>query len=278
MKRTLTSAGIAFLSLIGMVFFQACSKTGHGSTVEKTFVLVHGAWQAPWVWDQVKERLEKTGQRVIIVALPAHGDDHTSPAKVTLDIYRDVVINAINAANAKRSGKSKVILVGHSMAGMVISEVAESIPEQIEKMVYIGAYLPVNNQSLLDLANTDAQSYLGTELMMSPDKLTLGIATENITKTFCQDGSDAIKQQLLARYRPEPTIPFTDSAHLSTAFKSTHKYYIHTLQDHVVGPDLQNRMIAASNILKVYPINSSHCPFLSKPDEVTEILLDIINH
>lgn len=251
----------------------------------KTFVLVHGAWQAPWVWDVVKSQLEAAGQKVVIVQLPGHGSDTTSPVTLTLDKYRDVVIKAINDLNhdapekddnVKATTGQKVILVGHSLAGMVISEVAEAIPGQIEKLVYIGAYLPANGQSLLDLANTDAQSLLGKALVFHP--ATLGVPPDSIANIFCQDGSTEVKQLLVGRYRDEPLIPFTNQVSLTAGnFGRTDKYYIHTLLDHVVGPDLQNRMIATTQITasKVYPINTSHSPFLSHPDKVTEILLKI---
>lgn len=90
----------------------ACS--GHyNETVrpQKTYVLVHGAWQAPYVWEDVKTTLEKNGNKVIVVQLPAHGSDTTSPANVTINAYRDKVINTVNSVNGK------VILVGHSMGG-----------------------------------------------------------------------------------------------------------------------------------------------------------------
>lgn len=181
------------------------------------------------------------------------------------------MIAAINAADGK------VVLVGHSMGGMVVSIVAEAIPDRIEKLVYIGAFLPANGQSLGDLAATDAQSILGPNLVPSADHLTLDIKQDQIVNIFCQDGSDAIKAQVIAKFRAEPAIPFGDKAVLTAAnFGKVDKYYIHTLQDHAVGIDLQHRMANAAGITKTYNLDSSHCPFLSMPDKVTATLLTII--
>nr|WP_067060381.1 alpha/beta fold hydrolase [Mucilaginibacter sp. L294] len=263
---------IVFIALITLGVFASCSKddNNNGKAV-KTFVLIHGAWQGAWVWQDVKSGLEKAGQKVIVVELPAHGDDQTSPAKVNLHVYRDEVISAID----KISGK--VILVGHSMGGMVITSVAEAIPDKIEKLVYIGAFLPANGQSLGDLAATDAQSLLGPNLIPSADQLTLDIKREQVVNIFCQDGSDAVKARVNAKFRVEPAIPFGNKVTLTAAnFGKVDKYYIHTLQDHAVGIELQYRMVKAAGITKTVGLNSGHCPFLSMPDKVISSLLNII--
>lgn len=235
-----------------------------------TFVLVHGAWQAAYVWDAVKAQLEKAGQTVVTVELPAHGEDFTSPAAVSMNVYRDKVIAALNKINGK------VILVGHSMGGFVVSTVAEKVPSKIEKLVYIGAFVPANGQSLLGLSLTDKQSHLGPSLIPSKDQLTLDIIRSNVVDIFCADASKEVQQLVLNKFRVEPAIPFADTANITAAnFGKVRKYYIHTLQDHAIGIDLQKQMVAAANITNVYDLNTSHCPFLSKPTEVTALLLKI---
>ncbi len=267
------------LILVAIVFFSVSScknkddnpsPTGNNTTVGKTFILVAGAWQGAYVWQNVKIQLEAQGQKVVVVELPAHGDDNTSPANVSVDIYRDKVVNAINAID------SKVILVGHSMAGVVVSEVAEAIPDKIEKLIYVAAFVPANGQSLQDLAFQDVQSQLGPSLIPSQDMLTLDVKQENRINIFCQDGSDEAKALLTQKFRVEPAIPFTNKASLSAEkFGRVDKYYIHTSKDHAIGPDLQDKMANAAGISKTYTLNSGHSPFLSVPDQLTQQLLTI---
>ena len=261
-----------FSSLLAiMAFFSTACSDDNNTVASKTFVLVHGAWQGAWVWQQVKSQLESKGQTVIVVELPAHGDDATPPLNTSIDIYRDKVVEAINKV------KGKVVLVGHSMGGVVITAVAEKIPAQIEKLVYIGAFLPANGQSLLDLANTDAQSLLGPAIRPADGGLTLDIVKESIIPVFCQDGSDQTQQLLLSKFKKEPAIPFQNKVTVTTAnFGSVNKYYIKTMKDQAVGPDLQGRMILAAGISKIYPIQSGHCPFLTMPTELVGILMEII--
>jgi pimeloyl-ACP methyl ester carboxylesterase len=237
----------------------------------KTYVLVHGAWTSSAGLEQVKEQLEKAGQKVILVSLPGHGDDQTPPNTLTMDVYRDKTIEAINSI------QGKVILVGHSMAGMVISAVAEKIPNRIDKLIYLAAILPANGQSMLDLATTDKDSYLGNALVPSEDKLTIGVKKDAIVPAFCQDAPDGVKNVVVSTFRAEPAIPLTNKVTLTMEnFGRVPKYYIHTLQDHAVSPDLQKRMVAvAPNVKKEYSLDSSHTPFLSMPDQLVDLLLKI---
>ncbi|MGF7072889.1 alpha/beta fold hydrolase [Mucilaginibacter sp. R-33] len=254
------------------VALSGCSKDNNVQAKSSTFVLVHGAWQAPYVWDNVKAALEKNGDHAIVIELSGHGADQTAPQTLSIDVYRDKVIDAINKVDGK------VVLVGHSLGGVIISAVAEKVPSKIQKLVYIGAYLPASGQSLLDLANTDADALLGPSLRPSADQLTLDVVHENITNIFIQDGTDAIKNLVLKNFRVEPSIPFTNKVVLTVAnYGSIDKVYIKTLQDHVISLSLQNRMIAAADIKTTYQLNTSHSPFLSKPDSVS-ILLTKIGH
>jgi pimeloyl-ACP methyl ester carboxylesterase len=171
----------------------------------------------------------------------------------------------------------KVVLVGHSMAGMVISAVAEKIPERIGKLVYLAAFVPANGQSLQDLAFTDSTSLLGAAIIPSKDGLTLDIKTENIAPIFVQDGSDVIKKLVLNNYRLEPAIPFTNKAVLSAAnFGKVDKYYIHTLKDQALGYNLQKRMVATAGIRNTLLLDTGHSPFLSKPNLVIQALMKIV--
>jgi pimeloyl-ACP methyl ester carboxylesterase len=253
-----------------LIFNSGCSKSDN-PLPSKTFVLVHGAWQGAYVWQFVKDALEKQGQKVVVVELPAHGNDTTSAANVSIDSYRDKVISAINAAN------TKVILVGHSLGGMVVSATAESIPDKIEKLIYVAAFVPKSGQRLIDLASQDAQSQLGPSLIPSASQPTLDIIPANRIAIFCQDGSAAVKQLLTDKFRVEPAIPFGMPVTLTAAaFGKVDKYYIHTTADQAIGINLQKQMALATGITKVYSLNSGHSPFLSVPDSLTNILMTII--
>lgn len=264
---------IASLLTTAAVISVAAGIAGHAqppAATGQTYVLVHGAWQAPYVWDAVQAELEQHGNTVIVVELPGHGADKTPTHQLSLDVYAAKVIEAISHT------KGSVILVGHSMGGMVITQVAEKIPQKIKKLVYIGAFLPATGQALTDLAGQDPGSRLGPLLTPSADQLTLDVKQDSLTQLFIADGDNATKQKVTDNYRPEPAIPFTGKVTLTAAnFGSVEKVYIKTLQDAVISPAFQGRMIAAAGIHTVYELNTSHSPFLSQPKAVAELLLSI---
>src|SRR5450631_1796104 len=170
----------------------SCTKNdGTPTLAAKTFVIVPGAWSAPYAWDNVKASLEKSGNKVIVVQLPGHGSDQAPPQNLTMDVYRDMVVSTLDTISGK------VILVGHSLGGVVISEVAEKVPSKIEKLVYVAAFVPLSGQSLLDLASTDTTSVLGANLRPSADNLTLDIVHDQIINGFIQDGTTDLQNLVL---------------------------------------------------------------------------------
>jgi pimeloyl-ACP methyl ester carboxylesterase len=268
MKKTISSLLSAVLAVLAC---SSCAKSDEPSiTKSGTYVLVHGAWQAPYVWDAVRSDLENKGNKVIVIELPGHGTDHTPTHTLSLDVYRDKVVDAISKTDGK------VVLVGHSMGGMVVTSVAEKIPSKISKLVYIGAFLPASGQSIGELAATDPDSKLGPQLVESADHLTLDVKRESLVYLFIGDGSQTAKDQVLAHYRAEPAIPFGNKVTLTHEnFGSVEKAYIKTMQDIVISPALQDRMITAANIKAVYPVNTSHSPFLSQPHVISDLLIKI---
>ena len=243
---------------------------GKTGTNQQTFVLVHGAWSAPYVWEPVKEILVNAGYAVVAVQLPGHGQDVTDPKTIHMATYITFVSDAITAIGGS------VILAGHSMAGMIISGVAEQIPQLIDRLVYIAAYAPVNGQSAYALSLLDQQSLLGASLIVSEDQSQFDLIKEDIINIFAQDANDTARQLILAYYQPEPAAPFSDPVELSdNHFGRVAKYYIETLQDHGIGNSLQKQMIIAAGITQVFELNTGHTPALTNPEGLSDVLQKI---
>jgi pimeloyl-ACP methyl ester carboxylesterase len=119
-----------------------------------TFVLVHGAWQSAGTWDLLAPLLEKSGHRTVTPILSGLGTDQSrlSPDITLRQHVEDVLLELSRLPD-------KVILVGHSYAGMIISGVAESNPSQIQRLVFLDAFIPEDGQSVLDLLPQEIGTY-----------------------------------------------------------------------------------------------------------------------
>jgi len=108
------------------------------------FVIVHGAWGGGWAFKEVDSLLTAKGATVIRPTLTGHGERvHLASTDIRLETHILDVVNTILYEDLQN-----VILVGHSYGGMIITGVADSIPERISKMIYLDAFVPENGESL----------------------------------------------------------------------------------------------------------------------------------
>jgi pimeloyl-ACP methyl ester carboxylesterase len=112
-----------------------------------TFVLVHGSWAGSVVWKELAPRLRKAGYEVYAPSLTGIGArKHLLSREIDLNTHIQDVIGVIDDADL-----SDIVLVGNSYGGMVISGVADRIPEKVASLVYLDAFVPENGQSNLSL-------------------------------------------------------------------------------------------------------------------------------
>jgi len=109
-----------------------------------TFVLIHGAWHGGWCWSRVAERLRSGGHTVCTPTLTGLGERrHLISPQVNLDTHIEDVLNVIEFEEL-----SNVVLVGHSYAGIVISGVADRLPERLRHLVFLDSLLLENGKSI----------------------------------------------------------------------------------------------------------------------------------
>ncbi|WP_460939594.1 alpha/beta fold hydrolase [Spirosoma humi] len=260
MKATIIAMAMSVLGFSA----QAQNTTSKNS---KTVVLVHGAWSDASAWNAVTPLLTAQGDEVITVNLAGHGKDTTSFAGITLKTYVDQVKAAIGT-------RTNVVLVGHSFAGLVISQVAEEIPSQINKLIYLAAALPHNGDSLLGLAKGDPASHIGKFLTVDKEHGAAIIAKEGVADIFAADAPQPVQEYLAATIKSEPLVPLATPVQLTeTNFGSIRKVYIHTENDYAISYPAQQYMVKNSQVDKVYTLQSSHTPFISMPDKLAAILI-----
>lgn len=112
-----------------------------------SIVLVHGAWQSTHCWDLVRGLLEDRAHEVISPLLQGLGKDTANLSEQTsLSQHIEDVCKAMVSKGAR-----DVVLVGHSYAGMIVTGVAEKMPDRLSKIVFVDAFLPEDRECVLDL-------------------------------------------------------------------------------------------------------------------------------
>jgi pimeloyl-ACP methyl ester carboxylesterase len=235
----------------------------------ETYVLVHGSWHGAWCWEKVKSGLQAQGHSVITLDLPGHGQDRTPPAEITLQHYVDRVIECLDAETAP------VILVGHSMAGVVVTQSAELRPDKIKTLVYLCAFLPQNGEFLLQLAQADAESLILPNLTINEAEGWIALPAAAQQEIFYYDCADEDAAWAVAHLTPhEPLAPLATPVQTSMAnFGRVPRVYIECLADRAMGPATQKRMYGATPCHAVFSLNGGHSPFLAEPEALAGHLL-----
>jgi len=235
-----------------------------------TYVLIHGAWHGAWCWKNVTPLIEKEGHKVVAPDLPGHGDDTRPIAEITLQAYTDRVCQILDEQS------DPVILVGHSMGGVVITQTAEYRPERIKKLVYVTAFLLQNGEFLLQHAEPDTEALVLPNLIMSEDQSYATVKEEALKEIFYADCSDEDVEFAKSRLVPQAAAPFaTPVGTTAENFGRVPRAYISCLRDKAISPSIQEKLYKALPCEKVISMDTSHSPFFSAPEDLANHLLSI---
>lgn len=118
-----------------------------------TIVIVHGAWGGSWAFRRLERLLREKGFDVYRPSLTGLGERvHLGTLDVGLSTHVEDVMNAIIFEDLR-----DILLVGHSYGGMVISGVADRMPDRIRKLIYLDAFLPEDGDSVIGILGKRTQ-------------------------------------------------------------------------------------------------------------------------
>jgi pimeloyl-ACP methyl ester carboxylesterase len=114
-----------------------------------TYVLVPGACHGAWWYDDLADQLRSHGHRVLAITPAGIGErSGLRHAGVNLDTHIEEVVATLDIHRAEPA-----VLVGHSYGGMVITGVADRVPEKVDALVYLDAFVPTDGDSVWHLTN-----------------------------------------------------------------------------------------------------------------------------
>ena len=239
--------------------------------MSKNFVLVHGAWHGGWCWNETKALLESQGHVVAAPDLPSQGSDQSDVASVTMADCVDLVIACAEDM------EGKVVLVGHSLGGVVISAVAEKIPAKIEALVFVCAMLPKSGESANDCGRNNIASALRGNLIPAEDGKSVTLKPAFIAQAFYHDCSAQDRDDAISKLSPQSTAVFGEKVTLTNQnFGDISKHYIECLEDQAVHLVSQREMAAGAKCELVTSLNTGHSPFLASPEALVLALLSDI--
>lgn len=238
----------------------------------KPIILIHGAWHAKWCWNKVIPLLTKHDHKIINIDLPGHGANQADFRKISLNTYVDYVTRILNDVS------EPAVLVGHSFAGVTISQVAENIPQVIDRLIYVTAFVPKNGTSLMDEASKSMSQGVANELQINLRNNESELKTsERLDALFYNQCSKEDIRMIKTLLQKEPYSPLSDTISITGEnYGKVKKFYIACDNDNSVLIEDQERMYTQHGI-KAYHIKADHSPFCSAADELTEAVVNCLN-
>jgi pimeloyl-ACP methyl ester carboxylesterase len=218
-----------------------------------TFGLVHGGGFGAWCWERHIPELEARGHRA-------------APVDLTLEDQEAGAVRCAAAAADAFASVDDLVLVGHSLAGLIIPLVAAERP--VRRLVFLHALLPRPGQSVVDQLGAEPD-------MFNPDMFAVQRPfwedKEVANRFLLHDCAPEVAHDAFRRLRPETGVLGREVTPLQ-AWPKVPCAYIVCTKDRTATPGWARR--AARERLGVEPIEiaSGHCPFLSHPTDLAEAL------
>ncbi|NEU07848.1 alpha/beta hydrolase [Flavihumibacter sp. R14] len=223
-----------------------------GSQGIKNVVLVHGAFADGSSWEKVIRLLLNGGLNVTAVQNPLTSlEDDVAAAKRAIALM-----------------DGPVLLVGHSWAGMVISEAGND--PKVAGLLYVCALVPDNDQTVEDVTKPFPPAPGNFEFRQDSSGF-LSLSFKGMTEHFALDLPPEDRKVLFATQVPWAAISTTQKVS-NPAWKTKPSWYIVGTNDLIINPELQRtvaRMINATTI----ELNSGHIPMVSDPDKVATFII-----
>jgi pimeloyl-ACP methyl ester carboxylesterase len=238
-------------SILLLTLLVATGAQAQTSVKEKpTIIFVHGIWADGSSFTSQIEALQAKGYPVMSVQNPV-----TSLANDVAATQRAI-----------EQAKGKVILVGHSWGGMVITQAGND--PKVVGLVYLAAYGPETGESILSVSENAPKTQLTKYL--SPTGGYVFISQEGVKTVFAQDLSPKQQALVFATQTPAFNKVFDDKGG-EPAWKHKPTWYVIAKDDKTIHPDLQHFMAKRMGS-RIVEIASGHAVMLSHPADVLKVI------
>jgi pimeloyl-ACP methyl ester carboxylesterase len=232
-----------------------------------TIVLAHGAWSAAWAWKKMRPLFQAAGHQFFSPTYTGLGERaHLASPDIDLATHIQDVAAVFEFEDLK-----DVTLLGHSYGGMVVTGVADRIPERIRRVVYIDAFAPLDGQSLFDLVGPKAEANMRAGAAKDGDGWKLPL------NPMPADTSAEDQVWAVPRRRPQPIKTFEQKIRLQSTRPTPTRHYIYAKRS---GPGDVFRQFAErarrEAAWSYHEIDASHNPHITCPDVLMALLTQIM--
>jgi pimeloyl-ACP methyl ester carboxylesterase len=198
---------------------------------------------------------------------------HLGKLDVNLELHIQDILMVLEYENLH-----DVTLVGHSYGGMVVAGVADRAAEKLAQVIYIDAFVPGNNQSMLDLLPPQVRAgfermaqEIGGRLMMPP------LPYASVGRIGEGGLPESEVRRLLDRRLPQPLDTYTQPVQLTNPGAATlsHTYILCTDKD-PNDPFVHFARRAQAAGWRYNELESGHFPMLTMPRELARLLSQLV--
>lgn len=230
-------------------------------------ILIHGAWMGSWCWDKVHPHLSAGGHRPLAIDLPGRPNNEMAAEDVSLDAFTGDVLQVLDGF------AEPAILVGHSLGGVTLSEVAERAPEQVQALVYVTAFMLRDGESAREVLRDD-DSIVRASRKISNDGLTSSLRLDKLREALCADCSTDDYERARSLVVPEALAVARTPVHTTAQrFGLVPRFYIECRRDRTIPLHAQRRMVEAMPCIEVFSMDTSHSPFFAAPEQLARHIL-----
>ena len=115
-------------------------------------MLVHGGGHGGWCWQRLARELRSRGHEVYTPTLTGFGERrHLDNEGLTFDTFVTDIVSVLEYEDLR-----DVVLVGHSMGGVIVPRVAEIAADRIRAVVWLAAVVLDDDETLARGGAADA--------------------------------------------------------------------------------------------------------------------------
>lgn len=243
-------------------------------------VLVHGGAHGAWCWELLIPYLDGNAVAIDLPPKSIRGgpgrlESLPELRTLTIDDFTRSLLEDVDAAGIER-----FVLVGHSMGGLTISEVARRAPGRVRHLVYVSCMVPPEGGSAIEALPEDLRDmtrHAVEEARRGGDNPIGGLDDQTIRSMFCNDMDEEQVRFVLERTGTEAAAVLAERVTRAGIPPELPKTFVKLLRDQSLPPDRQDALVenlraSPGGDVDVVTIDAGHDVMISRPRELADVL------